>query len=78
MTRNILGIDVKALLPGIAAHLAHLDDEDQAGFLQVFADELVKTCGTYHAAELQAAYIRTKLKGEALRVFEMIGYKDPA
>lgn len=75
-SRNILGIPVTMVLPNIAAHLARLDDELQAAFFQTFADELVRACGTNHAAEVQAAYINNKLKPEAREVFTVIGYKE--
>lgn len=74
--RNILGIDVNAVLPGIASHLAHMGDAEQSAFFQVFADELLSGCGTRAMAEMQAAHINNKLTKEARTIFEMVGYKD--
>ncbi len=77
-TRNILGIEVNALLPSVASHLAHMGDTEQAEFFQTFAFEMIKACGTHYMAEKQAFFINAKLAPSAREIFATIGMKRDA
>lgn len=60
----------------IAAMLAHEDESTQAIFFNTFAKELNTVCGTDHAAEMQATWIRGKLTPEAKEICETLCWKE--
>jgi hypothetical protein len=75
MKRHILGIDISTMVESVAAHLAHMDSDQQAAFFRVFAEELTKACGTYHHADMQAHAIRNMLNNDQRAVYRTIGHE---
>ena len=72
----IAGIDISSLIPSIAAKLAHMGAEDQAGFLNVFAIELESVCDTTYNAEVQAVAVKGFAGGALKRFCATICYEE--
>jgi len=76
--RSLCGIQPAHILKPVAAHLALMDDADQADFIEVFITELRKQCGTGFGMGMQLTAIRghlTKETKEALR--DLLGGEAP-
>jgi hypothetical protein len=62
----------------IAVWLALAGDEAQANFLNTFASELLRACGSHARAEMQCMYTNKKLTDDAKDLLRSLGYQGSA